>query len=1245
MGGNKIKFGNTWWGNEWIKSLEKIDSFANRLPRGKRYANNGSVISVELKDGGILAKVKGSKPKPYTVAIQLEPFKKNEIKVISEIINENYSITSDLLIGKLSEEILPILADKGIKLFPENWKDIRSSCSCPDWANPCKHLAAVYYIVAGEIDKNPFIVFNLKGVSTQFLIESAGINENVLIQEKTDEDFPSENKEKSIARYLTKNNKAAAFPDISFNPFDLKSIFTVLSDDTLFYSGGNFKNILYNAYENVAKNINNLELNENINSEILNSDFYLIKNKGNFFNFFVTPILKNHDLLDLENKPKTSNFEIPFLQNYNNSVEIKKIKGSFLNIDVVIDFFVKIPIVTEQTSLSVKFISSLVSISLSFIKSFSFIPKIKNESAENDKNAENEKFYIIYEPVVHDVKTEKAVEYLKNIMPFNVFLDNYSESEIKVLFDEEVINLLSLIITNIFKKYSGVSEETFADIRNKRNDNKVLKSFFNDYVYIPEKFDEKHTGSSIANWLERFSMRNKKVSPVIVMDLRKNNTFSLNVLIEDKKNTMEPMFPLEKLFEHNKKDVRYYSALKLDILKQIGVASEYMPELRKIVDKKGKEEILLDLQKMSNFLLTSSKIFEILGIKFVLPKDFVNLSRPELKLRAKSKSKLKPKINAQSYLSLNEMFDFSWKIAIGDEEISKKELSELLKAAGGLIRFRNRYLLINPDEVKKLMERLKTPVRTHNSAEILKGAFAEEIDGYGFDYDEKLKSILENILKPEKVKLPSKLKAKLRPYQERGFIWLYSNTVKGLGSCMADDMGLGKTIQVIALLLKLKEEKKLDKPSLVVCPTTLLGNWQKECEKFAPSLDVLIYHGLSRAIMPKFKFKDKDKASSIYNIFKDKDIIITTYGTVRSDIDYLKELGWGLLIVDEAQNIKNPSTDQTRAVKSIKSDCRIAISGTPVENRLTELWSIFDFINEGYLLSLNEFQRQYSIPIEKYRDINKIENLKKSTSPFLLRRLKTDKSIIDDLPEKNVNNEYCGLTKEQAALYTKTLEDIMAEIENSEGIDRKGLVLKLISSLKQICNHPVNYIKKGEATKELSGKSLKVIELIGKILDSGEKALIFTQYKEMGDILLKIIEKEFKMEPIFFHGGVSRKKRDEMVEEFQNPESLKSIMILSLKAGGTGLNLTSAANVIHYDLWWNPAVEDQATDRVYRIGQKKDVSVYRLVTLGTFEEKIDEMITSKKTLANLTVSAGEQMLTEMSDEKLKEIFSLNKNAL
>ncbi len=470
MGGNKTKFGNTWWGKEWIKSLEKIDSFTNRLPRGKRYANNGSVLSVEIKGGIIYAKVKGSKPKPYNIGIAIEAFKEKEIETIAEIINVNFSIASDLLIGKLPEDILSLLGSKGIKLFPENWKEIKSGCSCPDWANPCKHLAAVYYIVAGEIDKNPFIIFNLRGVSTKFLTESAGLKEDVSVVKITDKDLSAENNGEKSLKDRRQNKETEDFPDISFNTFDLKSIFSILPDNTLFYSGGNFKNILYNAYEKVAQKVNNLDLNENIDDTILNSDFYLIKNKENSLNFFVSPAIQNFNLLNLPDKSKTSNIGIPFLQNDNNIAEIKKLTGNLVNIGPVIDFFVRIPTVTEKASSTAVFISAAVSVSLSFIKSFSFIPKIKNEGGEN--------FSLIYEQVVHDVKTEKAVEYLKNIMPYNVFMDYSSKAEIKALSEGEITYLLSLIITYIFKKYSEISSESVNDMRSKINREKILKSFF-----------------------------------------------------------------------------------------------------------------------------------------------------------------------------------------------------------------------------------------------------------------------------------------------------------------------------------------------------------------------------------------------------------------------------------------------------------------------------------------------------------------------------------------------------------------------------------------------------------------------------------------------------------------------------------------------------------------------------------------------------------------------------------------------
>jgi SNF2 family DNA or RNA helicase len=451
-------------------------------------------------------------------------------------------------------------------------------------------------------------------------------------------------------------------------------------------------------------------------------------------------------------------------------------------------------------------------------------------------------------------------------------------------------------------------------------------------------------------------------------------------------------------------------------------------------------------------------------------------------------------------------------------------------------------------------------------------------------------------------------------------------------------MGLGKTLQVLTLLLKIRQEnagnrvceqshinnETTDKqpPSLVICPTSLIGNWFKESSKFTPDLKVAVHHGSKRNLD-----------------YEGTDLVITSYGILRQDIAKFSEREWNLLIIDEAQNIKNHETKQARAIKALKAKNYIAMSGTPVENNLSELWSIFDFINPRYLRSIKDFTNEYSIPIEKYRDQEKIAQLKRVTSPFLLRRLKTDKSIIQDLPEKIINEQFVYLTKEQTALYQNVVNNALEQIAASEGIERKGKIFKLITSLKQLCNHPSNYTKQEDYDFNLSGKAIKLIDILREILISREKALIFTQYTEMGDILSKMIQSELGSEALFYQGSLDRKRKDEMVEEFQNAYT-KKIMIISLKAGGTGLNLTAANHVIHYDLWWNPAVENQATDRAFRIGQKKNVMVHRLISMGTFEEKINDLLKAKQQLADLSVSVGENWITEMSNEELRGVFGL-----
>src|SRR5690606_12418368 len=488
--------------------------------------------------------------------------------------------------------------------------------------------------------------------------------------------------------------------------------------------------------------------------------------------------------------------------------------------------------------------------------------------------------------------------------------------------------------------------------------------------------------------------------------------------------------------------------------------------------------------------------------------------------------------------------------------------------------------------------------------------------------------LIKQLSQIEQEPLPKGLHAQLRPYQHSGYSWIYRNAKIGFGSVIADDMGLGKTLQVITTMLKYKEEGLLDdKKILVIVPTGLIANWLSEIDKFAPSLKVALFHGSSRKIPDSF------------------DMLLTSYGVARSDAAKLKKLPWYSVIIDEAQNIKNQQTAQTKAIKSIKADNFIAMSGTPVENRLSELWSIMDFSNRGVLGKIKDFQDNFSKPIEIYNDSNVADKLKKISAPFLLRRLKTDKSIISDLPDKIEMDSYGYLVAQQARLYEKTLEAAMNEIENIDPsdkkklLDRQGLVLQMILALKQNCNHPSQYLKDKNMDSTLSGKLDLLFEKLDSIVNTSEKVLIFTQFREMGELLQHFIAERYGESPMFYHGGCSLKQRTQMVKDFQDNPADK-IFILSLKAAGTGLNLTAANHVIHYDLWWNPAVEAQATDRAYRIGQKKNVMVHRLITKNTFEERINAMINSKKALAEMTVSTGENWIGNLSNKELKDLFTL-----
>jgi SNF2 family DNA or RNA helicase len=474
----------------------------------------------------------------------------------------------------------------------------------------------------------------------------------------------------------------------------------------------------------------------------------------------------------------------------------------------------------------------------------------------------------------------------------------------------------------------------------------------------------------------------------------------------------------------------------------------------------------------------------------------------------------------------------------------------------------------------------------------------------------------------------------LRPYQTKGLSWLAFLKQFGLGACLADDMGLGKTIQFTALLLHAQEKKLLQGPTLLICPMSVVANWQKEVERFAPSLRVMVHHGADRFLGKSFQ-----KEAKRHNL------VITTYALAHHDAEFLSEVNWWCVALDEAQNIKNPSAKQTQAIRKLNTSYRVALTGTPVENRLSELWSIMEFLNPGYLKSAKDFHTNFAIPVEKYHNPSRAERLKRLIQPFVLRRVKTDPTIINDLPEKIETKVFCNLAQEQVTLYKAVVNEMLEKIESTEGIERKGLVLSTLLKLKQVCNHPAQFLQDGSPLSGRSGKLIRLEEMLEEILAEGDKALIFTQFAGMGGLLQHHLQETFGWETLFLHGGTTRKQRDAMIQRFQDDHRGPRLFVLSLKAGGLGLNLTAANHVFHFDRWWNPAVENQATDRVFRIGQQKNVQVHKFVCLGTLEERIDQMIEQKKDLAGSIVGTGEAWLTEMSTEQLKEIFALSREAV
>ncbi|MCW2795882.1 MAG: SNF2-related protein [Nocardioides sp.] len=659
-------------------------------------------------------------------------------------------------------------------------------------------------------------------------------------------------------------------------------------------------------------------------------------------------------------------------------------------------------------------------------------------------------------------------------------------------------------------------------------------------------------------------------------------------------------------------------------------AADAWPVLDRLLELRVPDEITLDTDELVSLLEDGVRALHDRGVDVLWPRS---LGRDLTATTVLDRSQPLPREEQlqKGMFGTEELFSFNWQIALHGEQLTEAEMDELADSATPILKLRGNWTVIDPAIAKKARKRLVRTVKPAQAiAATLTGVVQIDPTGSGTEADDvpvvvgatllKVRDQLLTAATREPISPPAALRATLRDYQRHGLTWLADMTSFGLGACLADDMGLGKTVTLIALHLH-RRERGASGPTLVVCPASLLGNWEQEIARFAPGTAVRRFHGGQRSV------------GGIRDGF-----VLTTYGTMRVSHAELAEVGWDLVVADEAQHVKNPRSSTARALRAIPSEARVALTGTPVEHNLTELWAILDWATPGLLGCRNAFRKVWAAPIESGQEPTKARQFGDLIGPFLLRRRKSDPGIAPELPAKTETNHPLGLTREQAVLYEAFVRDTMDRIERADEDSRRGLVLALLTGLKQICNHPAHFLK--QSGVRLSGRSEKldlIDELLGTVLSEDGAVLVFTQYVAMARLLETHLGKA-GVPHLFLHGGTPVRERESMVTRFQAGEV--PVFLLSLKAGGTGLNLTRADHVIHVDRWWNPAVEEQATDRAYRIGQTRPVQVHRLITRGTIEEKIAELLDRKRALADSVLAQGESALTELSNDALRDFVSL-----
>lgn len=1170
--------------NIWLEPLQSVID-TNWWEQGALYLEQGALHTLQLGERGhMTASVQDYGERIYQQQLLLPAFSAAQKKAWKQYFQAHAYELSQLL----QQQLPPTLFQVGLTLEAsinapqlEDWK---MACSCSNRQVPCRHLVVVLLVIQQQIEQDPLWLFRLRGMDLEDLIGDNTIPNPIQL-----EGFPSL-QQQALEQTSSQENMASTYTSQALQQLDWsvidnnwKQYMRLLDHQTLFYEG-DFKKKIQGYWRKAIRYHKKQQLNP--------EDYAAWHQQLQQTKDIALVIDSNHQLINL--------FAVQGGQSqplFAKDRTLETLVGVLETVDLK-----QLPLYPA----SFIALHQLYRFALKLLYEHAYLPYLLHGPAG---------YLIQWQPAYTVNQTiRQLLEQLKVSLPPDLLV--LDADPLQYLPVQPQVLCFCHLIGSYYLQQSKLWIPEWLS-----KEQQVEYCFFSGQ---PTPFDgskEQSVPKQIQAWLQPFYLGQAQYAPVIkVVELEAEEgmerQFYLKIYVENKGDKAVPLLSLTKFLQQ-----KNAKAQQLVVLKTLQQLATYYPDLENILLQKEAQSPRYHTAEFEWIFFEVLPLLDMLDVAVILPYSLQHLTKPRLGLHLATKAQASGQ--KTSFVSLKNLLTLEWKVAIGAEMMEAVEFLKLMKKKQGLVRHKGRYLYLSAEAFKQILEQLETPPPAAAN-QLVQMALSHYHEKHTVAVSPAVATLVQAFQESISVAPPQTLQATLRPYQQVGYAWMYKNAQLGLGSLIADDMGLGKTLQVIALLLKFKEENRLrHQKVLVVVPTSLLTNWQQEIKKFAPLLQVGVYHGAKRRLS------------------LEADVVLTTYGVARMEQARLNQLDWYALVIDEAQAIKNVQAGQTTAIKSLKASLNIAMSGTPVENRLAEYWSIMDFVNPNYLGSMAEFEASYSHPIEQENNQQCLAAFRKATAPFILRRLKSDKSIIQDLPDKIEQNYTAQLHPIQAELYQKTVNDSLAELQlyKQEPKKRKGLLLKLMGALKQICNHPYQYLQSGGSGPVYSGKSQLLMDLLTRIERQQEKVLIFTQYRKMGRLMKGWLKERFGKEPLYLHGGCTRAERDEMVTAFQTDKQ-ERVFLLSLKAAGTGLNLTAANHVIHYDLWWNPAVEAQATDRAYRIGQQKNVQVYRFITQGTIEEKIDAMIQSKKSLANQTVTLGAQWLGDLPPEELEELLQL-----